>query len=195
MVEAEVVDGRRLRREQNREAVLDALGDLFREGSYQPTADEIARRAGISARSLFRYFDDADDLSRAAIERELRVAGPLLELDVDPGAPLSERIDAVVSHRLRLHEGIGPTARAARVSATRNAVVAEQLRRRRALFRGQLERAFGPELVDHPERLAAADVLCSFEALELLRGDQRLSRRRTAAALRDALQGLLGAAR
>ena len=39
------VDGRRLRREQNREAVLDALAALFSEGVYQPSANDIAERA------------------------------------------------------------------------------------------------------------------------------------------------------
>ena len=42
------VDGRRLRREQNREAVIDALVELFEEGSYTPSSGEIAERAGIS---------------------------------------------------------------------------------------------------------------------------------------------------
>ena len=186
-----VVDGRRLRREQNRAAVLDALTELFGEGEYHPTAELIAARAGISPRSLFRYFDDVDDLSRAAIERELQVAAPLLDLDVEADAPLADRIAAVVEHRLRLHDAIGPTARAARVTATRNQLVAEQLRRRRALFRSQLQQAFAAEVGRHPGRLAAADALCSFESLELLRADQRLSRRRTAEALADALRGLL----
>ena len=50
-----MADGRRVRREQNREAVLDAVVELFHEGSYQPTTDEIAIRAGLSPRSQFRY--------------------------------------------------------------------------------------------------------------------------------------------
>ena len=63
-VDAEV-DGRRLRRDQNREAVLDALVALFHEGIYQPSTNDIAERAGISPRSVFRYFEDVDDLNRA----------------------------------------------------------------------------------------------------------------------------------
>ncbi|MDQ1403321.1 MAG: hypothetical protein QOG03_1637, partial [Actinomycetota bacterium] len=44
------LDGRRLRREQNRAAVLAALVDLFAEGEYQPNANLIAERAGLSPR-------------------------------------------------------------------------------------------------------------------------------------------------
>ena len=90
------VDGRRLDREQNREAVLDALVQLFHEGAYQPNANEIAELAGLSPRSLFRYFDDVDDLNRAAIERQLAAARPLLDLGVGPDAPTRAKIDHLV---------------------------------------------------------------------------------------------------
>jgi AcrR family transcriptional regulator len=185
------MDGRTRRREQNREAVLDALVELFEQGDYQPTADEIAERAGISPRSLFRYFDDVDDLARAAIERELHTAAPLIALDVDPTAPLAQRITEVVASRLRLYEAVAPTARAARACAHRNRTVAAQLQKRRTLFRQQLAEAFAPEVGAHPWKLAAVDVLCSFESVELLRRDQGLSRARTVGALTDALEAIL----
>jgi AcrR family transcriptional regulator len=188
---ATTVDGRRLRREQNRDAVLDALVQLFDEGDYQPTADEVAARAGISPRSLFRYFEDVDDLARAAIERELQANAAKLRLEVDPGAPLDERITAVVNRRLELWEAVAPTARAARACAHRNHTVAGQLRVRRQLFRDQVAAAFAPELAKDPAALAVADVLCSFESVELLRRDQRLGRHRAAAALTNALTALL----
>ena len=96
---AEEVDGRRLRREQNREAVLDALVGLFTEGFYQPSANEIAERAGISPRSLFRYFDDVDDLNRAAIERQLAAARPQLDIGIGPDAPTKAKVERVVEAR------------------------------------------------------------------------------------------------
>src|SRR5688500_3891186 len=80
------VDGRRLRRQQNREAVIDALIELFEEGSYTPSSAEVAERAGISPRSLFRYFDDVDDLNRAAVDRHIDTHRALFEIEVDPDA-------------------------------------------------------------------------------------------------------------
>jgi AcrR family transcriptional regulator len=171
--------------------VLDALVQLFEEGDYQPTADDIAERAGISPRSLFRYFDDVDDLARAAIERELQTAAPLLALDVDPSAPLELRIAEVVARRMRLYEAVAPTARAARACAHRNRTVAAQLQRRRAMFRKQVADAFAAEVRANPPALAAVDVLCSFESVELLRRDQGLSRVRTVEALTHALRAIL----
>ena len=57
-------DGRRLRRERNRDAVIEALLDLFGEGNLQPSTDEIAVRSGVSARSLFRgLYQDAGKIA------------------------------------------------------------------------------------------------------------------------------------
>src|SRR2546430_12570469 len=101
---ADEVDGRRLRREQNRQAVIDALVELFDEGNYGASSAEIADRAGLSPRSLFRYFDDVDDLNRAAIERQLADARPLLDFGIGPDAPTDAKIERVVARRMRLHE-------------------------------------------------------------------------------------------
>jgi len=189
---SEEVDGRRLRREQNREAVLDALVELFAEGLYQPSANDIAERAGISPRSLFRYFDDIDDLNRATIERQLAAARPQLDIDVRPDAPTRTKIERVVEARMRLFETIAPAARAARGYALRHAVVAAHLRESRAHLRDQVRHIFAAELKgDRAALLPVLDALCSFETCELLRFDQGLSRAKTVSALVTALTALL----
>ena len=190
------VDGRRLRRTNNREAVLDALGELFAEGNYEPSTAEIAERAGLSLRSLFRYFDDVDDLYRAAIERALDAARPLLDVGVGSDATTATKVDHVVAARMRLYDEIEPAARAARVCAHRHEVVAAQIAESRSFLRHQLARLFAPELRGSgmAARLAAIDALLSFESYQLLRHAQRLSRPRTAGTLTDALGALLGPA-
>src|SRR3954471_20573465 len=134
----EEVDGRRLRREQNREAVIDALVALFEEGTLAPSSAEIAERAGLSSRSLFRYFDDVDDLNHAAIDRQLAAARRLRHPDVAADAPMAERVAALVESRVRMFETIAPAARAARVHAHHRPIVATQLAQARAWFRGQV---------------------------------------------------------
>lgn len=186
-----VADGRRLRRTQNREAVLDAMVELFAEGVLQPGTDGIAERAGVSSRSLFRYFDDIDDLNRAAIERQLAAARPLLDVGARPDEPTVVKVERLVAARLRLFEAIAPAARAARVHAHRHQVVAAHMRRSRSYLRHQLRRLFAPELAARPAVLPAVDALCSFETYELLRHDQGLSRAKTTTALTAALLELL----
>ena len=185
-------DGRHQRREANRRAVLDALAALHVEGHYEPSTNEIAERAGLSPRSLFRYFDDVDDLHHAAIEQQLVAARPLLEVKAGPDDTLDVRITELVAARARLFEATAPAARATRACAHRAPVVAAQLRDGRSYLRHQVDRFLGPDL--DPSLLPAADALLSFETWELLRHDRRLSRARTVAALEASLTALTATA-
>ncbi len=187
-------DGRRLRREHNRELVLQALSDLFAEGHYTPTSRQIAERAGLSLRSLVRYFDDFDDLIRSAIGRQERQAIGLVSIDSTPRDAAAVKIRALVEARVRLYEAIAPAARAGRVCAHRQPLVAEELQRNRRHLRRQVAQLLAPELeTSAPGVLAAVDVLLSFESWDLMRGPQRLSRASTVEALVASLGALLGA--
>ena len=194
-VGADSDDGRRARRGRNRDAVVEAMLELYGEGNLAPSSDEIAQRAGLSPRSLFRYFDDIDDLARAAIDRQLARVLPVTPIDVDADASTAERITALVEQRARVFERIGNTGHVARMRAPFQPVVAEQLVESRAFFRHQIERLMAPELAAMSSKqastaLAAVDVLCSFEAYNLLRDDQGLSRTRAVGVLAASLTTL-----
>ena len=176
---------------------MTALLELYREGNLGPSADEIAERAGISARSLFRYFDDTEALVRTAIARQQQHLAPLYALDVPAEAPLAERVDRFVAARLRLLEGMGEVGRVARVVAVRQPLVLAELARIRGVLRRQLAATFAAELDVLPagERrsaLAAADVVASWESFDLMRNDQGLRRDEAAAAMAAGLLRLLG---
>ena len=51
-------DGRTVRAERTRQALVDSLLNLLDEGQLTPTAAEIAARAGVSERSVFQHFPD-----------------------------------------------------------------------------------------------------------------------------------------
>jgi AcrR family transcriptional regulator len=185
-------DGRRLRREQNREAVIDALLALFSAGQYQPSSAEIAAAAGLSPRSLFRYFDDIEDLYHAAADRYLRAALPLFQLSVGPQDQLADKIQAVAHSRVRVYERVAETSRALRVGASRNELLAAGMARVRTVLRGQLSELFAPELAGRNEFvLPAVEVLCSFSAYDRLVSESGLSPEAVAATLVAALTALL----
>jgi len=196
MTVATETDGRRLRREANRQAVVEALVSLYADGRYQPSAAEVAERSGISPRSVFRYFEDTDDLARAAVAHHLERARPLLPVEIAVDAPRADKIAELVRRRIGLWEVVGPSARVARMRAPVHDVLAAELKRNRAAQRAQIARLFGPELEVAPtdvarRALAAADVLCSFESYDMLRHDQELSVDQIAITLTEALEAVL----
>ena len=91
-------DGRRLRRGRNRDAVVRALLALYNEGNLNPSTEEIALRSGVSARSLFRYFDDVDDLCQAAITQQQDDVRHLYEVAFDASADLRTRAEIGRAH-------------------------------------------------------------------------------------------------
>jgi len=191
-------DGRTARRDRNRNAVLDAVLALFAEGNLDPSPDEVARRSGVSLRSVYRYVTDRDDLVRSAIDRQQEKVRPLFAIDRVGEGSLAERVDAFVTARLRGYEAAAATARASRLRMATNEIIREQLEAGRRAMRAQLELQFAAELdaLDHRRRravVAAADALTQIETLDLYRVHQGLSAAVTHDVLTVALLALLGA--
>lgn len=195
-VVGESEDGRTARRDRNRDAVLDAVLDLFDEDRLSPTAREVAERSGVSLRSVYRYYEDMDELVRAAIARHVERIDPLFVLDSPGVGPLGERVERIVAQRLALHEAVAPTMRAALLSARTNDVVAAQIDLRLGRLLDQVRRMFAPELRARPaserrEVVGALDLVLGFEGIEHLRGQRGLSVAETRRALSRMIHGVL----
>ena len=170
---------------------------LYAAGNLDPSSDEIAERAGLSPRSLFRYFDDIDDLVRVAVARQHDRVVPLAELDTASTAPLAERVQRLVTQRLRLFDGIGSVGTVARIRAPFQPLIAAELSTARAHWRDQLRRLFAPELRAFGKAtaisvVASIDVLTSYESMQLMRDDQHLTSAQIAAALVHSVTALVG---
>jgi len=190
------VDGRHARRDANRDKVVDALLDLFREGELAPSAAQVAERSGVSHRSVFRYFEDLDQLCRVSIERHAASVAHLLVIDDLGKGSLAERIDAMIDARLELYDAVAPIVRVTRVRAPFQPLLEERLAADRARLDRQVNQQFVDELsqLDQHERNAisrAIQTMCSLDSVELLRHSNQLSRAETAEVLRTTLGRLL----
>ena len=96
-------DGRIVRGLRTRQALIQATLDLIQAGDVEPTSAAIATIAGVSSRALFQHFTSLADLYAAAfdlaVSRAFERSGP-----IDTAAPLSNRIDLLVSDRAQLFE-------------------------------------------------------------------------------------------
>ncbi|GIF24531.1 AcrR family transcriptional regulator [Actinoplanes tereljensis] len=148
------MDGRTARSERTRNAIVDAHLQLIREGDLRPTADRIAKQAGVSLRALWSHFADMEALFAESGQRvlELRDAA---HRPVSPKLPLAERVDAFCRQRARLLEQIGPNAKASAVKEP----FSEALQRYRKLHmvrvREELATLFATEIKDDEELLNA----------------------------------------
>ena len=188
----ESADGRVRRGAQNRDRILDALYDLIGEGELQPTAEQVARRAGVGERTVFRHFEDMETLHAELSGRLRREVAPLLE-ERRPEGSLRERVSALVARRVRLFESIAPYHRSAVLQRPRSKFLQRAHAETCRTLREDLNRTLAQELEDDEgEKLEALDVIGSMEAWDRLRCEQRLGRERAARVMEVALLALLG---
>jgi TetR/AcrR family transcriptional regulator of autoinduction and epiphytic fitness len=188
-------DGRVLRGQRNKDAVVEAFLSLIEDGDQRPTARAIAARAGLSLRSVFQHFDDLEQIYEVGGRRQVRKLRPLLET-VDPTLPADLRFEVFVEWRVRLLEELDPVARAARLREPFSAQLQANREALVALMRRQCEESFAPELAAAPagrraELGIALATAASWATWYHLRNDQGLDLPGARNILRALLSGLL----
>ncbi len=182
-------DGRRERGNRNKAAVVAALLDLYAQGEIQPPAARIAEIAKVSERSVFRYFDDMEDLSAFAVELQWSRVKDLYENLVADGN-FSERLAAIVEQRLHLYDKVESAYQVAVLAARKNTVVASALKKRRSILRHQTMKQFAQELDNHPDSANARRILdftLSLENVDYLKSAMGLSSAKSSETLHAAV--------
>ncbi len=195
----EMSDGRSARRERNRDAVLDALVELTTEGADDPSIDDIADRAGVSYRSVYRYFKDRSEMMDAATDRAMAWIQPLVlkaSGDAKSDDPLDHRIDAMVDARVELYFQIADMVRAAMVQSFSNRKIHEHFQQARRISRGQIHDQFHNELKEFtPQecelRITSIDQVLSFSAVDYVMHERKHSREELERYLRGAIRAAL----
>jgi TetR/AcrR family transcriptional regulator of autoinduction and epiphytic fitness len=192
-------DGRTVRAERTRQALVDALLGLLDAGELSPTAAAIAERAGVSERSVFQHFPDREALFEAVARQQYERVMPTLR-PVDASLPLAERIDQFTRQRARLYELIAGVRRAALLIEHESPSVAGWLTTARRAKAAEAERVFRRELEaippDEREPVRAALVAaCAWPAWDGWRTHQGLGVSRARSAMAVAIGALLRAQR
>jgi AcrR family transcriptional regulator len=178
-------DGRVQRSERSREAIVQAMLELIREGTLSPTAQQVAERADVGVRTVFRHFSDMDTLFATMNERLTDEVDTLFVGEVQIG-PFEERLEALVERRLVLFEKLTPFLRSSALQRARSAFLQAQHDRNVRALRRDLRRWL-PEIESaSPEIADGLEMVLSFEAFNRLRLDQRLGARRAQSAIRRA---------
>lgn len=154
----EQTDGRLQRSARTRALIVEAHGQLLREGVLKPTAALISERAGVSKRTLWSNFHDMESLLSATVDYWFR-SDDEMRTEIDPHASLDERIAAFCDERARRLVNIAPAARAAVLAepdyqALRKSRIGHIIR-----VRTDLERVFATELSSDDDRAILLDAL------------------------------------
>ena len=190
--EAVKVDGRRERSKRTRAAIVDALVALLDEGRIEPTAPDIAARAGVAVRSIGQHFASREELLLAVADLH---AGRLAREPIDARAPFEERLERLLQERSRELEGSRAMRAAAAVVLRRSPGVAAALQQVAEQRRAETARVFAREISATREPTLAersVALVTSGRAWDALRTDLGLSPRGAREQLAAALLAVLG---
>lgn len=169
----DIADGRRRRGQDNRARIVAAMIAIVGEGEVAPSAEQVAARADVGLRTVFRHFQDMDSLYREmahVIEGELRAI-------IDP--PLKsqhwrDRIGELIERRARAFDRIAPFRRAAEAFRHRSKFLGSDYTRLVVTLREALTRELPPAIVADQPVFEALDLLMSFESWARLRREHGL---------------------
>ena len=150
-------DGRRKRSQTSREKIVVAMLDLVSQGHISPSAEQVATRAEVGLRSVFRHFTDMESLyAEMAARLSQHYAQWLVPYD---SADWRGQLAETIARRTGTYEHLMPFKQAADAHRHESAALQAEHARTLAAMRARLHSLL-------PERIAADEGM--FEALDLL---------------------------
>ena len=184
------IDGRTARSERTRNAIVDAHVSLITDGDMRPTADRIAKLAGVSLRALWSHFADMEALMTASAQRILDRRDAAFE-PVPPDLPLTERIDAYCRQRARLNDLVAPAARASALKEPFSPALQRYRRTHVERVRDELSALFAAEIDGDTELLNALTAVSMWNTWDTMRTPLELTTDAATAVLRRGVTALL----
>lgn len=183
----EVIDGRRLRSERSKRAILEACETLMLEGQLVPTAQMISDKADVPIRSFFRHFPDMETLFRE-LDASLEPSYERSFAAVVCNGTLAERVESAVKLHAKTWEEHKPIIQSTKAQLWRYTVIQENYARWQRRLRRDLDSRI-PELkeVDADTR-ELIDSFASYEMWARLRDHQKLSNKKSIKLIRRLIE-------
>jgi AcrR family transcriptional regulator len=178
-------DGRRRRSEQSRDRIVAAMMTLVEEGKLNPVAEEVADRAEVGLRSVFRHFKDMDSLYA---EMALRLARHYQDaLAPFESADWRGQLFEAIDRRIGIYERLLPFKRAADAHRHESVVIQNSHEATTQLLRARLRSLLPPHFQDDRAAFETLDFLLSVDSWQRLRTEQGLG----AGQARDVIETLV----
>lgn len=158
-------DGRKIRKNRNKNKVLAAFLEEVEEKKGLPTAEEVAEKAGLSRRSIFRYFENLDKLVVAAYNYQIDL---LQEKFPPPAMPQSkeeswEKVPELLGHLSSIYEDTSSIRKALSAQGLPNEVLQKINNLRSHSLRDRLKRHFQNYLSQLEDKQTKENVIYALE--------------------------------
>lgn len=146
---------------------------LVREGEMSPSAAQVAERASVGLRTVFRHFDEMEILYREIAEVTRARILPALQKPY-VGLTWQENLNELIARRIAIYEDIMPLKVAGSVLRFRSPFLMEGYNEHLRMERKTLKQVLPDKLVEDRDLFRALEMVTSFQAWRRLRQDQGL---------------------
>lgn len=189
-LEAGTEDGRRRRSDRSRRRIIEAMFDLISEGHMSPSAVDVAERASVGLRTVFRHFEDMDSIYDEMTAELTEAVMPKFLAPYEAGT-WRERLMECVDRRAGIYETVFPMRVCMMLRRFHSKFLGEQYERETKLSRSALKSILPKQVTANRELFGAIEALLDFSTWRQLRQDQNRSVESAKASLRLALNGLI----
>ena len=189
-LEAASEDGRRQRSDRSRRRIIEALFDLISDGAMSPSAADVAERADVGLRTVFRHFEDMDSIYDEMTAELTEAIMPTIMAPFE-ATTWRDRLMECVDRRAEVYETVFPMRVCMMLRRYQSKFLAEQYERETKLARSTLK-SFLPDAVTTDRDLfGAIETVLEFSTWQQLREDQNRSVESAKQSIRLILKGLI----
>jgi len=189
-LETATEDGRRQRSDRSRRRIIEALFDLIGEGNMSPSAVDVAARAKVGLRTVFRHFEDMDSIYDEMTAELTEAVMPKIKAPYE-ATTWRERLIEIVEKRADIYETVFPMKVCMSLRRFQSDFIKEQYERDVALMRSTLKAILPKEITSQRTLFAALETTLAFTTWRRLRQDQNLSVESAKESIRLILNGLV----
>lgn len=183
-------DGRIKRSQNSRQRIVAALLELVAEGNMSPSAEQVAERARIGLRSVFRHFKDMDRLYREMSDALAATIEGFVQRRFRTHE-WQEQVLELVDRRATVFEMLAPFLKSAQANQHRSAFLKDGHARFVKALRDILLALLPREIAQNSQLVEAVDLLLSFEVWHRLREDQGLDAAKARRVLKTTIASVL----
>lgn len=183
-------DGRRQRSQRSRQKILEAMWAIMLDGDMDPSAAEIAEKAGVGLRSVFRHFEDME-----TIHRELVL---LAEAKVTPhmmqpykAQYWKGQLEELVSRTVDLWDPLLVPHTAVETRRFKSEILMDDYKRSRMKELSAVKAVLPVDIPNHETVLLSLDAILCFSNIRRLRKERKLSVEKTKAVMTHMVEAII----
>lgn len=179
-----------MRSARSHKRIVDAVHELVHAGNVSPSSEEVAEKAGVGLRTVFRHFKNMESLYREVSELVSEQIQPLIE-DPFESTDWRGRFEELLDRKEKLFEEGAMYYLAGRVHRHESTFMLAEHQRNVAGERKTLTKVLPSHVTKDRELIDALELVLSFDSWIRLRQDQGLSIRESRDTIRRLVKAVL----